>query len=94
MSLRCDRCGYDIPLSGLETAEARAALARSARTSRIGAIQWLTATKGYSLADGKVVMNHVTGETEAGARFCYKCGSTDILDGQPCPRCRSLALDW
>lgn len=94
MSLHCDRCGHDIPVVGLETADARAALARSARTSRIGAIQWLRAHKGYSLIDGKLITNHITDESETGVRCCYKCRSTDILDGQPCSRCRSLALDW
>lgn len=94
MSLRCERCGYEMPMRGLETPEARADLAASARVSRIGAVQDLVKSRGYELGDGKILMNHLTSEDEAGVRRCYKCDATDFVDGQPCPRCRSLVLDW
>ena len=57
MSLRCDRCGYEMPMRGLETQEARAELAARARVSRVRAIQDLMKTRSYSLGDGKVLMN-------------------------------------
>lgn len=94
MTLGCERCGYHIPVRGLETAEARAELGRAARQSRVRAIQWLIANHGYDITDGKVIMNHITGEAMSGERYCYKCRSIDIEDGEPCPQCRSLVLDW
>ncbi len=92
--LHCKRCGYDVPMRGLETPQARADLAGRARVSRIAAIVWLRETHAYSLSDGKLVMNHITWTDEAGHRRCYKCGQVDVIDGHPCPNCRSLALDW
>lgn len=94
MSLHCDRCGYEMPTRGVETAEARASLGREARISRISAIQTLRKATDCSINDAKILMNHITGEAASGQRCCYKCGFLEIDDGQACPHCRSLVLDW
>ena len=91
-SLKCQRCGADVPVPDLPAQSRESIAATAQRANRLQAMLELRDGATVGLADAKAIVLHLSGEGGA----CHRCG-TRLINGeenQVCPKCRSLNLMW
>ena len=91
-SLKCQKCGADIPVPALP-AEAKKEISVVAhRTGRIQAMLELRDRAKIGLSEAKAVAFHLSEE----GGVCHRCRSqlTGQEEEQSCPKCRSFNLKW